>query len=81
MLNGDTHQVADVPQCYIAIYMFQDKRSSFLKHSKNNHLQYYIISKSDNNNNNNNKQDLKAPRNGIIVLNQILISKNTGKTK
>ena len=76
--------MTDVPQCYIAMYMFQDKRSSFLKHSKNNHLQYYIISKSDNNNNNNNnnnKQDLKAPRNGIIVLNQILISKNTGKTK
>ena len=42
---------------------------------KNNHLECYIISKSDNNNNNN-KQNLKAPRNSIRLLNQILISIN-----
>ena len=46
------------------------------KHSKNNHLECYIISKSDNNNNNNNKQNLKAQRNSIRLLNQILISIN-----
>ena len=43
---------------------------------KNNHLECYIISKSDNNNNNNNKQNLKAQRNSIRLLNQILISIN-----
>ena len=42
---------------------------------KNNHLECYIISKSDNNNNNN-KQNLKAQRNSIRLLNQILISIN-----
>ena len=42
---------------------------------KNNHLECYIISKSDNNNNNN-KQKLKAQRNSIRLLNQILISIN-----
>ena len=52
-----------------------------IKHSKNNHLQCYIISKSGNNNNKN-KQDLKAPRNKIRFLNQILISiKKYGQNK
>ena len=47
-----------------SICFAQDQRSSFLNHSKNNHLHCYIISKSDNNNSNK-KQDLNARRNQI----------------
>ena len=60
------------PSVTLLLHMFQDYHSSFLKDSKNNHLQWYIISKS-NNNNDNNKQDLKALRNSIRLLNQTLI--------